>query len=142
MSIVKCSFVKPKFMTNTNPESTPLIMIVEDDRSMRMLLNMAMEASAYRVIEVNDCEQCLAEYYDHQPDLILLDAIMPGMDGFTCCQKIRSLPAGGHVPILMITTLDDTESIQQAFIAGATGYVTKPVHWATLSEKVYRSLNK
>lgn len=129
-------------MTNNNFESTPLIMIVDDDRSMRSLLNMAMEASAYRVVEAKNGEQCIAEYDAHQPNLILLDAVMPGMDGFTCCQKIRSLPTGKQVPILMITTLDDTESIEQAFIAGATEYITKPIHWATLSEKVYRLLNQ
>ena len=127
-------------MTN-NADRPPLIMIVDDDRSMRMLLNMAMEDLDYRVVEAKNGEQCLAEYVDRQPDLILLDAMMPDIDGFTCCQKIRSLPRGDRLPILMITALDDRESIQQALDAGATDYITKPIRWAILSEKVRRLLS-
>lgn len=129
-------------MSNNNPEQTPLIMIVDDDRSMRLLLNMAMEEEGYRVAEAKNGEQCLAEYAHYQPNLILLDAIMPDIDGFTCCQKLRSLPGGDRVPILMITALDDRESIQQALSAGATDHITKPIQWAVLSEKVQRLLSK
>ncbi len=123
-------------------QQTPLIAIVDDDRSMRMLLNMAMEDEGYRVAEANNGEQFLAEYTDLQPDLILLDAMMPGMDGFTCCQKIRSLPGGDRVAIVMITALDDSESIQKALDAGASDYITKPIQWEILSEKVERLLNQ
>ncbi len=129
-------------MTNNNPDQTPLIMIVDDDRSMRLLLNMAMEEEGYRVAEAQNGEQCLAEYAQYQPNLILLDAMMPGMDGFTCCKQIRSLPGGDRVPILMITALDDRESIEQALSAGATDYMTKPIQWAVLSEQVQRLLSK
>lgn len=128
-------------MTN-NADRTPLVMIVDDDRSMRMLLNMAMEESDYQVVEAKNGEQCLAEYADNQPDLILLDAMMPDIDGFTCCQKIRSSPGGDRLPILMITALDDKESIQQALDAGASDYITKPIQWAVLSEKVQSLLRK
>lgn len=126
-------------MTST-PDRPPIITIVDDDRSMRMLLNMAMEDAGYQVVEAKNGEQFLAEYADNQPDLILLDAMMPGLDGFTCCQKIRSLPGGDRVPILMITALDDSESVQKALEAGATDYITKPIKWAVLSEKVERLL--
>ena len=129
-------------MTNNHPEQTPLIMIVDDDRSMRLLLNMAMEDTGYRVAEANNGEQFLAEYENLQPDLILLDAMMPDIDGFTCCQKIRNLPGGDRVSIVMITALDDPESIQQALSVGATDYITKPIQWAVLSEKVERLLSK
>ena len=128
-------------MTN-NADRTPLVMIVDDDRSMRMLLNMAMEESDYQVVEAKNGEQCLAEYAKNQPDLILLDAMMPDIDGFTCCQKIRSSPGGDRLPILMITALDDKESIQQALDAGASDYITKPIQWAILSEKVQSLLSK
>ena len=126
-------------MTN-NPAPTPIITIADDDRSMRLLLTMAMEDAGYQVVEAKNGEQLLAEYAEHQPDLILLDAMMPDLDGFTCCQKIRSLPGGDHLPIIMITALDDPKSIQQASDAGATDYITKPIQWAVLSEKVQRLL--
>jgi DNA-binding response OmpR family regulator len=123
-------------MTNNNPDRSPLILIVDDDRMMRSLLNLAMSESGYRVVEAENGGQCLSEYAHFQPDLILLDAVMPDIDGFTCCQKIRSLPGGDRLPILIITVLDDQESVEQAFNAGATDYITKPIHWSVLSQRV------
>lgn len=127
-------------MINDNPHQTPLILIVDDDRMMRSLLNLAMKEEGYQIAEAQNGEQCLAEYAHFQPDLILLDAMMPDIDGFTCCTKIRSLSGGDRVPILMITVLDDQESVEQAFQAGATDYITKPIHWAVLSRRVSRLL--
>lgn len=128
-------------MNETQSEQIPLILIVDDDRTMRSLLNLAMEEEGYEVAEAENGEQCLSEYTHFQPDLILLDAVMPDIDGFTCCQKIRSLPGGDRLPILMITVLDDPESVEQAFNAGATDYITKPIHWSVLSERVRRLLD-
>ncbi len=128
-------------MSKLQSEATPLILIVDDDRTMRSLLNLAMEEEGYGVAEAENGEQCLSEYTHFQPDLILLDAVMPDIDGFTCCQKIRSLPGGDRLPILMITVLDDQESVEQAFNAGATDYITKPIHWSVLSQRVRRLLD-
>lgn len=127
-------------MNNNNSDRPPLILVVDDDRTMRSLLNLAIEEEGFRVVEAENGSQCLAEYTHFQPDLILLDAIMPDIDGFTCCQKIRSLPGGDRVPILMITVLDDQESVEQAFNSGATDYITKPIHWSVLSQRVRRLL--
>ena len=128
-------------MNNIQSKPTPVILIVDDDRTMRSLLNLAMEEDGYEVAEAENGEQCLSEYTHFQPDLILLDAVMPDIDGFTCCQKIRSFPQGDRIPILMITVLNDRESVEQAFKAGATDYITKPIHWSVLSERVRRLLN-
>jgi DNA-binding response OmpR family regulator len=128
-------------MSKLELDSTPLILIVDDDRTMRSLLNLAMEEEGYQVAEAENGEQCLSEYTHFQPDLILLDAVMPDIDGFTCCQKIRSLPGGDRIPILMITVLDDQESVEQAFEAGATDYITKPIYWSVLSQRVRRLLS-
>ena len=121
-------------------QESPLILIIDDDRSMRTLLNLAMEEEGYRVIDAKDGEQGIREYRRCQPEMVLLDAVMPGMDGFTCCQRIRELPGGDRTPILMITVLDDQDSVDQAFEAGTTDYITKPIHWAVLSQRVQRLL--
>ena len=128
-------------MSEIQSERIPLVLIVDDDRTMRSLLNLAMEEEGYEVAEAENGEQCLSEYTHFQPDLILLDAVMPDIDGFTCCQKIRSLPGGDRLPILMITVLDDRESVEHAFRAGATDYITKPIYWSVLSERVRRLLD-
>lgn len=126
----------------------PLILVVDDDRSMRLVIRKAMETEGYRVVEATNGEECLAAYQQLQPDVILLDAMMPVMDGFTCCSKLQSLfdldaiaeLPGDRTPILMITGLDDQASVDRAFDAGATDYVTKPIHWAVLRQRVRRLL--
>ncbi len=118
----------------------PLILITDDDRSMRTLLNLAMTEEGYDAVEAKNGEQCLGEYQLRKPDAILLDAVMPNMDGFSCCEKIRQLPGGELIPILMITVLDDQKSIEQAFNCGATDYITKPIYWAVLSQRMRRLL--
>ena len=128
-------------MSKLEPNPTPLVLIVDDDRTMRSLLSLAMEEEGYRIVEAENGERCLSEYTHFQPDLILLDAVMPDIDGFTCCQKIRSLPGGDLLPILMITVLDDRNSVDRAFYSGATDYVTKPIHWSVLSERVRHLLD-
>ena len=126
----------------------PLILVVDDDRSMRLVISKAMETEGYQVAEVTNGEECLAAYQQLQPDIILLDAMMPVMDGFTCCSKLQSLfeldaiaeSPRDRTPILMITGLDDQASVDRAFDAGATDYVTKPIHWAVLRQRVRRLL--
>lgn len=122
---------------STNPvqDDSPLIFVVDDDKSMRMLLRVALEQEGYQVLEAQDGAACLAAYKHYQPDAILLDAVMPGIDGFACCTQLRSLP-GSTVPVLMITVLDDPDSVEQGFAVGATDYITKPIHWAVLRHRV------
>ncbi|MBF2021561.1 MAG: response regulator [Hydrococcus sp. C42_A2020_068] len=125
-------------MTN---EKAPLILIADDDNSIRSLLKLAIQSKGYQVEEAANGEECLAKYARCQPNIVLLDAVMPVMDGFTCCQRLRSLTSGMQIPILMLTFLDDCESIDQAFQAGATDYLTKPIHWAVLFQRVQRLLS-
>lgn len=130
------------------PRDLPLILVVDDDRSMRLIMRQVMEKEGYQVAEATNGEECLPAYKQLQPDIILLDAIMPVMDGFTCCTQLQTLFADNsasemlrdRTPILMITGLDDQESVDRAFEAGATDYVTKPIHWAVLRQRVRRLL--
>ncbi|MDV2999660.1 MAG: Protein-glutamate methylesterase/protein-glutamine glutaminase [Chroococcopsis gigantea SAG 12.99] len=115
-----------------------LVLIVDDDTAIRSLLTLAIEEEGYQVEEATNGEEAIAKYIRLRPDAILLDALMPKMDGFACCQHLRALPGGESTPILMITFLDDQESIEQAFAAGATDYITKPIHWEVLSQRVNR----
>lgn len=120
---------------------TSLILVVDDDRTMRNLLRIALEEEGYRVIEAKNGQQCLEQYRRWKPDMILLDAIMPDMDGFACCQSLRSSEQNLDLPILMITALDDQESIDQAFAVGATDYITKPIFWSVLAQRVKHLLS-
>lgn len=131
---------------------SPLILVVDDDKFMRIQLRHAMEEAGYQVVEASNGEQGLAVYSRVQPDIVLLDALMPVMDGFTCCNLLRAYPVSDRTtsssvaasliptPVLMITALEDQESVDQAFEAGATDYITKPIHWAVLRQRVHRLL--
>jgi diguanylate cyclase (GGDEF)-like protein len=120
----------------------PLILVVDDDKFTRLQLRQMLLQEGYRVEEVNDGEQCLAAYTRIYPDIVLIDAVMPVMDGFTCCTQLQTLPGGDRVPVLMITGLDDQASVDRAFAAGAADYVMKPIHWAVLRQRMRRLLQQ
>lgn len=152
--------IEPLPLAPTMPTSTdvPLVLIVDDDRSLRRLLTMAVQQAGYRTIEATNGQEALECYQRESPDLVLLDAMMPEMNGFTCCQQIRLLQASEHgpdtdpvqgalltrqscqAPILMITALDDETSVENAFAAGATDYITKPVNWSILKQRLKKLL--
>ncbi len=117
-------------------ENHYLVLVVDDDRFMRLQLRLAMEQGGYIVAEAENGEQALALYAKLRPNVVLLDALMPVMNGFNCCKQMRCLPNSDRTPILMITALEDPESVDLAFEVGATDYVTKPIHWAVLRQRV------
>ena len=120
----------------------PLVLVVDDDRSTRFLLRRVMESEGYQVQVAEDGYACLALYQQQQPHIVLLDAMMPEMDGFDCAQAISQLPGGDRTPILMITALDDSDSVNRAFAVGATDYITKPINWAVLKQRVRRLIQQ
>lgn len=119
---------------------TNLILIVDDDTLMRMQLRELLEQVGYRVVEASNGEQGLELCRLLQPDMVLLDAIMEPLDGFSCCQQLRALPNTDKIPVLMITGLSDQASVNRAFAAGATDYINKPIHWQVLRQRVHRLL--
>ncbi|MDX2271537.1 MAG: response regulator [Cyanobacteriota bacterium] len=122
------------------PTMDPLVLLVDDDRVTRQWLRHLVAGEGYRVVEAIDGEECLRLFQQLQPDIILLDAIMPVMDGFACCSHLKALPNSHNTPVLMITGLEDSVSVDRAFAAGAADYVTKPIHWAVLRQRMQRLL--
>lgn len=125
-----------------NLQVAPSVLIVDDEETQQLLMRRVMEKEGYRVMEAANGEECLELCQHHTPDIILLDAIMPVMDGFTCCQQLKALSQTKQVPVLMITALEDKQSVNKAFEVGATDYVTKPIHWAVLIQRVRRLIKE
>lgn len=117
-------------------EKSPLILIVDDDIFMRGMLQNLLKGKGYRVIVAGEGAKALEEFQLRCPDLVLMDAAMPVMDGFVACSELKKLPSGVDVPVIMITSLDDEDSVDKAFAVGAAEYITKPVHWAVLRHRV------
>jgi diguanylate cyclase (GGDEF)-like protein len=116
--------------------TSPLVLVVDDDPGARMLAAASLKKAGYATVEVADGEGGVSAFGRFRPDLVLMDAVMPGMDGFAAIQEIRKRPGGNRVPILMMTGLDDISSIHRAFEAGATDFTTKPVNWVVLGYRV------
>jgi diguanylate cyclase (GGDEF)-like protein len=122
------------------PAEAPRIVVADDDRAMRFALHNVLQQDGYRIEQATNGLQAVALCERQMPDLVLMDARMPKLDGFTACARIRQLPDGAGIPILIITALDDDHSIERAFSAGASDYIPKPVHFAVLRQRVTRML--
>ena len=113
-------------------DNRPLVLVVDDDRTIRLMIRNALENVELRVTEADSGEAALDAFSQLQPKLVLMDVLMPGQDGFETCRQLRALPGGGNVPVLMMTSLNDFDSVHRAFEAGATDFVTKPLNWVML----------
>ena len=129
-------------VSGTSSSHVPLILVVDDDMFMRKILVRYLERENYFVVEAANGMEALKIYQERQPDVILLDAMMPVLDGFECCSRLQKLPNGDHTPVLIITALEDRESVDRAYDVGASDYVTKPIHWAVLRQRVRRLLDQ
>ena len=126
--------------TETEKQQAPIILIADDDPSIRLVLRHAMEQEGYLVIEATNGLEAVQAAVRQAPDLILMDAVMPEMDGFRATSELKGMDEYAETPILIITSLDDDPSVEQAFQVGACDYITKPVNWSVLKQRVKRLL--
>ncbi len=112
------------------------ILIVDDDPIGREMLAVLLAPEGYRLIFAIDGAEALSQAALLLPDLILLDAMMPKMDGFEVCRRLRTDPLLGEVPVIMLTALDNRESRLQAIEAGADDFISKPFDRIELQARV------
>ncbi len=114
-------------MPELDPLAGDVVLIVDDIPDNLSMLHDALEEAGYTVLVATNGEAALARAVQHQPDVILLDALMPGMDGFEVARRLKSDDATSHIPIVFMTGLTETEHVVAAFDAGGADYVTKPL---------------
>jgi diguanylate cyclase (GGDEF)-like protein len=112
------------------------ILIVDDDPVVRSLMQDALEDDGFAVVEAADGVEACRLCEDEVPLLVVVDAVMPNMDGFELCQTLRRGASTNHLPILMATGLEDDASIVRAYEAGATDFISKPLNWLILRHRV------
>ena len=112
------------------------ILVVDDDAGGRRLTRATLQRAGFDVVEAEDGQKALDALQGGMPDLVLMDVSMPVKDGFSACSELRALPGGESVPVVMMTGLDDVESIEHAFSVGATDFITKPINWPILAHRV------
>jgi diguanylate cyclase (GGDEF)-like protein len=113
-------------------------LVVDDDGVLRTAMRQFIMRLGFEVESADNGQRALDLFKAQRADIVLLDAAMPVMNGFAACGAIRALPTGRYVPIIMITIYEDEESVDLAFRSGATEYVTKPIHWAVLRNRVHQ----
>jgi diguanylate cyclase (GGDEF)-like protein/PAS domain S-box-containing protein len=112
-----------------------LVLIVDDESTSRLLTREALQQSGFSVVEAEDGSGAIAAFAHNRPDLVLLDVDMPDMDGFSVCRQLRAHPDGRYVPIVMVTGREDIDSINEAYAAGATDFIVKPINWVLLGHR-------
>ncbi len=120
----------------TPPADTGVILIVDDTPDNLALLSDALDAAGYMVLVALDGASALNRIQRRRPDLILLDAMMPGLDGFETCRRIKQQSDTADIPVLFMTALTDSEHVVKGFEAGAIDYVTKPIQCAEVLARV------
>jgi diguanylate cyclase (GGDEF)-like protein/PAS domain S-box-containing protein len=113
-----------------------LILIVDDDASARRMMQKVLLREGFAVAEAEDGEQALSVFDELRPDAVLLDVEMPVMDGFIACRKLRERRDAEHIPVLMVTGLEDMSSVNRAYDEGATDFIAKPINWPSLGHRV------
>jgi DNA-binding response OmpR family regulator len=103
------------------------VLVVDDEEEIREVLRLTLALAGYDVREAEDGKRALASVEVDPPDLIILDVLMPGMNGFEVCRQVRGDSRSAHVPILMLSAKTDARSRAEGLHAGATAYLTKPI---------------
>jgi DNA-binding response OmpR family regulator len=104
------------------------ILVIDDDQGTTKLLEIVLSKEGYDVITINNGVDTLPAALTHSPNLILLDLVMPNMDGFEVCKNVRARPQFAHTPIIFFTSVSDVEQKVMAFGLGANDYIVKPIH--------------
>lgn len=118
----------------------PRVLIVDDDPLLRRLCAAALRHAGLELEEADSGEQAVERFGASGADLVILDVQMRGIDGYETCRRVRALPGGANVPVIMLTGLDDASSIERAYESGATDFIAKPFQWPLLTQRVRYAL--
>lgn len=119
-------------MSDTNEVPLKRVLTIDDDDMIRLMLKGILSHEGFDVLGAADGLTGLELFQEYCPDLVLLDVMMPKMDGFACLEALRALPGNSLLPIVMLTGADERESIHRSFELGATDFIAKPINWQTL----------
>jgi DNA-binding response OmpR family regulator len=124
---------QPQLQPQPRPQR---ILVVDDNPTNRDILDMRLKANGYEVLHAGDGEEALAAAIEHRPDLILLDVMMPKMNGIEVCRRLKADPALPFMPIVLVTARADSQDVVEGLEAGADEYLTKPVDQKALVARV------
>lgn len=113
---------------NAHKQSKDVVLVVDDSAESLAMINDALDTAGLTVLVALDGNQAISIANSITPDIILMDALMPGLDGFETCRQLKSQAHFSHIPVIFMTGLSDTDSIVKSFDAGSVDYIQKPVN--------------
>ena len=120
--------------------TTGHVLIVDDDERSRDLLKLVLEGKGHRVSEAENGEDALKSVEAEPPDVVLLDVVMPKIDGFEACRRLKADPRTAHIPVLMVTGLTERDDRIKGIDAGANDFINKPIDAQELALRVRNAL--
>ncbi len=115
---------------------TKKILLVDDSSTILMMEKLILKKGPYELTMAADGAEAVALAQNERPDLILMDVVMPKVDGFEACRRLRADPATKEIPVIMVTTRGEAENMELGFGAGANDYLTKPINGLELLAKI------
>ncbi len=125
---------------DSHERKTPLILVVDDELIGRLYTKKALQSEGYDVITAENGQKAVTSVAEYSPNMIVMDVIMPVMDGYQASIAIREQEHKFKIPILMLTGLEDTESVEKAFDSGATDFIVKPINLPIFKQRVRNGL--
>jgi DNA-binding response OmpR family regulator len=122
-------------------EHCPEIMVVDDDPDTLAILVRYIRREGFTVVEASSGTECLRLAKQHSPDVILLDLMMPEMDGFAVCRVLRADPSTAEIPVIMLTARDDVEARAQGMELGVSDFIAKPIVRRELTKRIHAQLD-
>jgi len=123
-------------MSGTFEHSGETIMVVDDDPSIRDFLRLSLENAGFKIIVEKDAIGALKTLTAQPPDLILLDIMMPQMDGLSMCKAIKANPEFSNIPVIFVTASVERDNVKKAIDAGAHGFIAKPLQHENLLQSI------
>jgi DNA-binding response OmpR family regulator len=118
------------------------ILLVDDSSTVLLMERMILSKSEYDVVTAKDGQEGVEKALVEKPDLILMDVVMPRMDGFEACKKLREQEVTREIPVIMVTTRGELASVENGYSSGCNDYVTKPINGLELLAKVRSCLGQ
>ena len=112
------------------------MLVVDDEPMARTLLRLMLVRAGFDVVEAEDGFDALDKLKDGSPDVMILDVMMPGIDGFSVCETVRAAPSTAALPIIMLSAKTDLDSVNKGLRLGANKYLTKPISPEELTRQV------
>jgi CheY-like chemotaxis protein len=117
------------------------VLLVDDSATILMMEKMILKKTPYAIVTASDGEEAVSRAAAERPDLILMDVVMPKMDGYEAVRRIRAAEETSSIPIIMVTTRGEEQNVEKGYSAGCTDYVTKPIDATELLSKLRNYLH-